>query len=165
MGAGDGDSVIDEGTAPAGADPGETESGPVNDDRTAASPLEVIPQILWLLTQSPQHKYMFLADMEWYFLPPFQLQQFRVFRKDGQPIGYACWAFVSDEVNERLSNGMIRLRPDEWRSGETVWLIDLVAPLGGGEMLLKKLKEEAFKGRPVKTIIPDETGKPKLVEL
>ena len=46
------------------------------------TPLDVIPEVLWLLTQSPQHKFMFLADMEWYFLPPFRHRQFRVFHKD-----------------------------------------------------------------------------------
>lgn len=130
-----------------------------------APPLEVLPQILWLLTQSPQHKYMFLADMEWYFIPPFQLKQFRVFHKDNAPMAYACWAFVSDEVDERMSKGVIRLRPDEWRSGENAWLIDLVAPFGGGEVLLEKLKEQVFKGHKVKTLMPDENGKPTIVKL
>lgn len=149
---------------------GEGGSEEVKSEEGAAGPggapaLDVIPQVLWLLTQSPQHKFMFLADMEWYFLPPFQLQQFRVFHKDKQPMAYACWAFVSDEVDERLASGMVRLRPDEWRSGKNAWLIDLVAPFGAGEMLLKKLKEQVFKDHPVKTIVPGEDGKPKVVEL
>lgn len=43
----------------------------VTADNTAIpnrSPLEVLPQILWLLTQSPKHKYLFLADLKWYLM-------------------------------------------------------------------------------------------------
>ena len=40
---------------------------------TNRSPFDVIQQVLWLLTQSPKHKFMFLADIEWYFLPAFRL--------------------------------------------------------------------------------------------
>ncbi len=56
----------------------ETKAG----EERQRTPLDVIPEVLWLLTQSPQHKFMFLADLEWYFLPPFRHRQFRVFHKD-----------------------------------------------------------------------------------
>jgi cytolysin-activating lysine-acyltransferase len=149
----------------------EVEGGVAADDGTAAAdggaaepaerqrtPLDVIPEVLWLLTQSPRHKFMFLADMEWYFLPPFRLRQFRVFHKDKAPIAFVSWAHVSDEVEERLKSGATRLKPEDWRSGENLWLIDLCAPFGGGEVILKELREKVFKGQKVKTLQPAPDG-------
>ena len=122
------------------------------------TPLDVIPEVLWLLTQSPQHKFMFLADLEWYFLPPFRLRQFRVFHKDKAPIAYVSWAYVSDEVEERLKSGATRLKPEDWRSGENLWLIDLCVPFGGGEFILKELRENVFKEQKVKMLQPAPDG-------
>lgn len=122
------------------------------------TPLDVIPEVLWLLTQSPQHKFMFLADMEWYFLPPFRHRQFRVFHKDKAPIAFVSWAYVSDEVEERLKSGGTRLKPEDWRSGENLWLIDLCAPFGGGEFILRELREKVFKGQKVKSLQPAPDG-------
>ena len=89
------------------ADAGETQAGEPGAERQR-TPLDVIPEVLWLLTQSPQHKFMFLADMEWYFLPPFRHRQFRVFHKDKAPIAFVSWAYVSDEVEDRLKAGAVR---------------------------------------------------------
>lgn len=50
------------------------------------SHLDVVPQILWLLSQSPKHKYLFVGDLEWYLLAPLQLRQFRLFNKDKTPL-------------------------------------------------------------------------------
>jgi len=122
------------------------------------TPLDVIPEVLWLLTQSPQHKFMFLADLEWYFLPPFRHRQFRVFHKDKAPIAFVSWAYVSEEVEERLKSGATRLKPEDWRSGENLWLIDLCVPFGGGEFILKELREKVFKGQKVKTLQPAPDG-------
>jgi hemolysin-activating ACP:hemolysin acyltransferase len=48
--------------------------------------------------------------------------------------GIAIWASVSEEVNgkiqEQIKSGSfpIRLKADDWTSGEIVWLLDVVAP-------------------------------------
>ncbi|WP_229596447.1 toxin-activating lysine-acyltransferase [Pseudodesulfovibrio sediminis] len=38
------------------------------------------------------------------------------------------------------------------------WLVDLVAPFGGGEDILKELRENVFKGQKVKTVQPAQDG-------
>lgn len=157
------DGVAPEGVAADGAADQDAKAG---DDAAQAddsaerqrTPLDVIPEVLWLLTQSPQHKFMFLADLEWYFLPPFRLRQFRVFHKDKAPIAYVSWAYVSDEVEERLKSGATRLKPEDWRSGENLWLIDLCVPFGGGEFILKELRENVFKDQKVKMLQPAPDG-------
>jgi len=42
-----------------------------------------------------------------------------------------------------------RLAPDEWKSGENMWLLALVGPPKALPALRKQLDEEVFKGRQV----------------
>jgi cytolysin-activating lysine-acyltransferase len=102
-----------------------------------------------LMMESPAHQHMFLADMKWLLIPPLQLQQFRIFRKGDVPIAYVSWAFLDEDTEKRVSNGQIKLRPDEWSKGESAWIIDLVAPFGGHDDILKALKKETLKGRKI----------------
>lgn len=103
----------------------------------------MLGELVWLLTQSPTHKHFALADLEWMIMPPLVLEQYRGFRgpRPGaglqdpagadaaqQPLGYALWALLSPEAEAKLMAGHTRLRPDEWRTGDRLWLIDLVAP-------------------------------------
>ncbi|QZH74210.1 MAG: toxin-activating lysine-acyltransferase [Erythrobacter sp.] len=49
-------------------------------------------------------------------------------------IGFAIWATVSDEVDQRIAEQIrtgtfpVRLKPEEWNSGDNKWLLDVVAP-------------------------------------
>lgn len=114
-------------------------------------------EIVWLLTQSPVHRHLFLADLDWALMPPLLLSQFRTFRNGERIVGVALWATVSEEVDRRLASGVAKLRPDEWKSGERLWLMELVAPWGGQEAMLEELQGSVFKGKSVKmhTLEPD----------
>lgn len=51
-----------------------------------------------------------------------------------QLAGIAFWASVSDAVDAKIKEQIkagafpIRLKPEEWASGDTVWLLDVIAP-------------------------------------
>lgn len=113
---------------------------------TPKSLAEVFQQIIWLLSQSRTHKLMFLADLEWSILPPYRLGQFRIFHNKESPMAFASWAKVSDVVLDRMKNVGPRLRPDEWNSGDTVILMDVVTPFGGLEKVVEELNSTVFKG-------------------
>lgn len=97
-----------------------------------------------LMMESPFHQHMFLADMKWLLIPPLQLQQFIFFRKDETPIAFASWALLDSETEARVSKGQMRLKPEEWNKGDRLWIIDIVAPLGAHDDIIKKVKEERF---------------------
>lgn len=120
---------------------------------------EALGQVAWLMQRSPSHRHLFLADLEWLVIPPVMLRQFRIFSKDNTPVAYASWANVNEETAERLSKGIRRLRPGDWNGGSELWLIDLVAPFGGGNTVLKELREKTFAGRKVKSLSPAADGK------
>ena len=127
---------------------------------SVAGPGDALGQVTWLMANSPMHKHMFLSDLEWLVLPPLMLKQFRIFRKDSGPIAYASWAFLDDNVGARMTAGNVKLAPTEWSVGDQAWLVDLVAPFGGHEQVLKELKEQVFVDRTLKSLqpAPDGTG-------
>jgi len=123
---------------------------------------ELLGEITFMLAASPAHQLMFLSDLNWLVVPAVRLNQFRLVRKNGGPMAYVSWALVSDEVEERLKAGAKRLKPDEWRSGDNAWIIDLVAPLGNQDQIIEGLKKNVFAGREFKGLVPGADGKPSM---
>jgi cytolysin-activating lysine-acyltransferase len=105
-------------------------------------------EIVWLMTQSPVHKQLFISDLEWFCMPAVLVQQFRLFYGPNAPAAVAFWAFVDEETEARLVAGGVRLRPDEWKNGDRPWLVDLVAPFGGEAEILEDLFHSIFKDQP-----------------
>jgi len=77
------------------------------------------------------------------------------------PVGVALWASVSTAVDQRLSDlsAPWRLQPDEWRSGDIPWLVELVADTRTQQALLKHLGETVFKGWGIKMRARGADGK------
>ncbi|UES54000.1 toxin-activating lysine-acyltransferase [Roseibium aggregatum] len=114
----------------------------------------------WLMSRSPLHKHMMITDIEWLVLPPIMLNQFRLWQHNGMPIGFASWAYLGEEASERIvEKGIRRLMPTDWKSGEDLWLIDFIAPMGGQDEMIKELRENIFKGKPFKSLQPTAEGK------
>lgn len=120
----------------------------------------ILGTVAALMIDSPMHQHFFLADMKWLVIPPIHLRQFRIFRRDNHPFAYVSWAMLSEEAGERLKQGNHRLRPDEWNSGDQAWIIDLIAPFGGHDEVLKDLKRNVFKSTKVRVfqMAPDKSG-------
>lgn len=111
----------------------------------------VLGETCWLLSQSPVHRYnFFLADLEWMVLPAIFHGQFKLYRTDKNPAAMAIWALVSDEVEEKLMNGATKLTPKDWKSGEKIWLIDVISPYGKMEEILSDLKQTSLQGKSFK---------------
>lgn len=147
---------------------GKTANGELPQDllelakRQAQSVLDRLPMlgpILWLYLHSPAHKHIFVADLEWLVVPAVVLDQYKLYMKDNAPLAFASWAFVSEEVENRLAQGQMRLAPKDWKSGDRLWLIDLVAPFGGGKEVFRELREGVFAGRGIKQLLPRPDGK------
>ncbi len=138
--------TLGEGTAP---DPDRAAAAATTKPPQGAAALNVLTSAIGLMMASPQHRHLFLADLEWALLPPLALKQFRLFTKDNKPIAFATWAFVSEEVDARLKAGHMKLKPAEWKSGEICWIVDVVAPFGRSEKLVGALKGTTLKAHDV----------------
>jgi hemolysin-activating ACP:hemolysin acyltransferase len=108
--------------------------------------IKLLGQVTWLLSLSPQHRYMFLADFEWRIRPAIVLRQCRLFHSKGRVVAFVSWAYVSDEVAGRLQLMPGRLAPQEWRGGNKFMLVDVVAPFGGAEQLVQAVIKQHGKG-------------------
>ena len=128
-------------------------------DGAAKQVLEVLGEIVWLMSQSPLHKQFFISDLEWLVMTPVLLQQFRLFYDQSKPIGVAFWATVNEEVEQRLTAGTTRLRPQDWKSGERLWVVEVIAPFGGAEEMVKDLKTKVFPQRELKFLAVAPQGR------
>ena len=111
------------------------------------------------MSQSPLHKQFFISDLEWFVMTPILLKQFRLFYDKDKPIGVAFWATVSAEVEERLAVGTSRLRPQDWKSGDRLWVVEVIAPFGGAEEMVKDLKAKVFATKELKFLAVGEKGR------
>ena len=128
-------------------------------DGAAKKVSEVLGEIVWLMSQSPLHKQFFISDLEWLVMTPVLLQQFRLFYDQSKPIGVAFWATVDEEVEQRLTAGTTRLRPQDWKSGDRLWVVEVIAPFGGAEEMVKDLKAKVFPQRELKFLAVGAQGR------
>ena len=177
----DGMTTQNEGGAEAGAAAGEPGAGAppqgLQLDKTqvgaAISKLisASIGDLVVVMSKSPIHKHYSLADIEWMVLPPVLAGQFYVAEATNAetgfraPIAAVTWARVSIEVDTRLratAGRPVRLRPDEWTSGDTFWLIDLIGDPRGLNVALCCLLDGPLKNRPAYVVVRDAAGAAKV---
>ncbi|MBV0913531.1 toxin-activating lysine-acyltransferase [Anianabacter salinae] len=92
--------------------------------------LRVFGDLLFLAFRSPRHTQMPLGTLRSYIEPPVHLGQFRIFRFDEVPRGMYTWGWLSDDAARRLVKGM-PLAPEDWHSGDNLWIVDMIAPYKG----------------------------------
>lgn len=116
-------------------------------------------------------------------MTPVLLQQFRMFYADDRPVGVLLWAFVNDEVEARLAQGITRRSPASGRtlrpqdcprgieptmvSGDKLWVlrqqanthVEAIAPFGGAEEMVKDLKAKVFADRELRYLAVGEGGR------
>ncbi len=61
-------------------------------------------------------------------------------------------AFHDAWVEARIMQGLRKLGPADWKSGDRLWLMDLILPFGGLQDAAKELREAVFKGKKVKSL-------------
>lgn len=127
----------------------------------AKASLKKLPMLgpaLWLFARDERKKFTFIADQDWLVMPPLILDQCKLYMKDEIPWAFCTWAFVSDQVDERLSSSIPKIAPHEWKSGEHLWLIDVVAPFGGADEIITDLQKTNFAGKAFKALTPQPDG-------
>jgi cytolysin-activating lysine-acyltransferase len=124
-------------------------------------------RIVSVLMRSAHYKHYALSDLEWLVVPPMRLGQCAVMEAtvNGRqaPVAVALWASASHEVDRRLSENLnipIKLGPDEWRSGDVLWLIDAVGEANAIPRLLRQVQETVFKERAVRMRTVDANARP-----
>jgi cytolysin-activating lysine-acyltransferase len=124
-------------------------------------------RVVSVLTRSPHYKHYTLSDLEWLVVPAMLSSQCAVMEakvNDHQvPIAMVLWASVSQAVDKRLSDDLtipFRLRPDEWRSGDRVWVIASEGDAKAVPVLLRQLKTTVLRSCDVKVRTLGADGRP-----
>lgn len=89
----------------------------------------------------PRYRNQTLGDLQHLVLEPLIRDRIAIAYPGGDDktvatdiAGLAIWASVSDEVDARIREQIkagtypIRLKPEDWNSGDTNWLLDVIAP-------------------------------------
>ena len=99
-------------------------------------------QVVLAMTAVPRYRHQTVADLTHLILEPLIRDRVAIAapkpKNEGDPpgtlAGIAIWAKVSEEVNEKIQEQIkagsfpIRLKADDWTSGDIIWLLDVIAP-------------------------------------
>lgn len=119
--------------------------------------------VTWLLMQQPAGRQTLLGELEWRVMPPLILEQSKVYLRQGAPAAYVSWARLSDAVAVRYQSAPHQLAMSDWNSGPQIWLIDMVAPFGGAQEILKDLREKVFAGQTINQLVSVAAGKSEII--
>ena len=120
-----------------------------------------------ILMQSPEYFAMPLKDLKDRFVPPLQLNLYRLAEAQNQetgetaPVALILWAAVSNDLHETLSNQPshpIILKNQEWRSGDNYWIVDAVGPKKFLTPLLSAIRENELSDKNVYYRAMSENG-------
>ncbi len=92
--------------------------------------LRVMGDLLFLAFRSDRHRRMTTGTLRVWLEPPVEFGQFRVFRFDGVPRGMYTWAWLNRDTAAKMIRGE-PLAPEDWRSGDDLWIVDVIAPYRG----------------------------------
>lgn len=121
--------------------------------------LPAMGPVIMLYMQSSHRRFKFIGDIEWLLLPPLVSDQCKLYMKKEYPISFVSWAYLDEEAEKRMLKNGGKLRPEDWRSGDRLWLIDIVAPFGGVSNMLSDIQKNEFPGRTIRIAAPDpKTG-------
>jgi cytolysin-activating lysine-acyltransferase len=110
----------------------------------------LIGEITSLLICSELHRKYLVNDIGAVFLPPINLDQFRIYKLKEEPIALVTWAYLTEKTEKKYLKGDYSLTPEDWNAGDRGWIIDFLAPFGHAKHVTRDLKNNIF---------PDQVGK------
>lgn len=125
--------------------------------------LPLLGAVSWLMMQQPATRHTLLSELEWRVMPPLVLDQAKLYMREESPVAYVSWAKLSEAVAGRYAQAPHQLATADWQSGEQIWIVDLCAPFGGAQEVIKNLQSEVFTGQVIHQLYLGADGKPKAV--
>lgn len=115
---------------------------------------KLIGEVASLMISSDLHINYRLKDIRDIFMPAVDANQFRIYHnKEGFPVGFICWAFLSEKIDKLYGEGKYKLKPTYWNSGKNAWIIELIAPFGHGKQIINELRYKIFAGQSGKALM------------
>lgn len=123
----------------------ESTQSPEDSKDPLVSNMTLLGEVVWLMAHSKVHQEWPIASVFQWAIPAISLKQCRLYRKNGRPVAYVAWAYLSKEVEESYVLNPQSLQPKDWKSGNRGWLIDWIAPFGDTAAVVNDLRTTIFK--------------------
>ena len=108
---------------------------------------EAMGSALWLWMHSEFHRNFPLHALNGLLLPAIGKGQFILVTENKKPVFYLSWALFSEEAEARyLSRSLIEIQPQDWDSGDRMWLLDWISPFGH-TLQMRRLTERLLHNR------------------
>lgn len=121
--------------------------------------------MMFLASLSATHRTHSLAQNFYGLETPLRLKQYAIFRDaDGHPRGFATFAGLSPEAERRYAVEQSALRPEDWTSGSSFWIVDFVMPFGQATQVVEKLKTDLPHERVRTNRLASDLNTPRIVE-
>ncbi len=102
----------------------------------------VLGKVAWLMMESEWHRLRRVDDFARLVMPPIRLRQFRLFHDGDIPIAFLTWALFSPEAEERFIEDPHSLKPEDWTSGKTTYIVDFVVAKGAMRKIASHLRRD-----------------------
>ncbi|PRC92481.1 toxin-activating lysine-acyltransferase [Solimicrobium silvestre] len=67
------------------------------------------------------------------------------FNEDGNVVACVIWALLAEDVEHRvIQTGEFSLHESEWNEGNSLWIIELLAPFGNMNYVYRALRDSLF---------------------
>lgn len=120
--------------------------------------IPLLGAVSWLLMQQSATRHTLLSELEWRVMPALVLDQAKLYMRDNFPIAYVSWAKLSEDVAQRYIAPPHQLMASDWQSGEHIWIVDVCAPFGGAQEVMKDLRATIFAGHEVHQLLMGADG-------
>ncbi|CAN7201209.1 toxin-activating lysine-acyltransferase [Bradyrhizobium sp. LjRoot220] len=98
-----------------------------------------VGEVVLAMLNLPRYRNQTLADVMHLVVEPMTRDRIAIAKSGGEgkmeeTAGIAIWASVSEEVDAKIREQIqarvfpVRLKAEDWNSGETYWLLDVIAP-------------------------------------
>lgn len=143
-------------------------------DARQARMANAFSQVVAVLMRDTNFRNLKIGDLEWLVIPPIMAGQFRLghaarpgdekMRQAGVriPVAVALWARVSAQIDKAFSEDLdkpMQLRPNQWASGDHVWIMATAGDRRAIPHFLNELAQSVFKDQPVKMRTRGADGK------
>ncbi|EEE38975.1 RTX toxin acyltransferase family protein [Rhodobacteraceae bacterium KLH11] len=98
--------------------------------------------LFYLAALTNAHRGRTLAQVLYAFETPLRLGQYHIFRQNGFPRGFVTFAGLSAEAEYRYAVQEQPLTDADFTSGNSFWIIDMVAPFGQTRQIVDMLKRD-----------------------
>lgn len=126
--------------------------------RSGLEDFALLGEMLALLAQSDLYGGRSLHAIGDIVLPPLETGQLRLWRRGGQLVGLATWAWLDKATEAAVLERDHTLAPGQWHCGDRPVVMDFAAPFGGGFAMGRDLLRSVFPGQSVRALRRDATG-------